>query len=196
MSGEDREIEWRKLREFADVDLEHSFVLSWQFESDTLFIDIDLLLLPEHPFYEPPRPAEKLCIRPALVEFPFCVAVRPAGVETDGDVRISIAGLGGGAISGLTAAKRSRAAMFTSAHAASRTRGWAIKLGSICIAAPPKPIRPRRRYSGTAAIGQSRSPASATTLGANRSSISAFTGTRKVIRAANTIFFIVPFLTD
>ncbi len=101
MSGEGHDIDWRKLREFADIDLERSFVLSWQFESGTLLVDIDLLLLPEHPFYEPPRPAEKMCIRPALVEFPYCVAVMPAGVETDGDVRNSVAGIEGGAISGL-----------------------------------------------------------------------------------------------
>ena len=101
MSADGHDIDWRKLREFTDVDLERSFVLSWQFEAGTLFVDIDLMLLPEHAFYEPPRPAEKMCIRPALVEFPYCVAVRPAGIETDGDVRNTIAGLDSGAITGL-----------------------------------------------------------------------------------------------
>lgn len=101
MTGDVHGVDWRRLREFADVDLERSFVLSWQFDAATLLVDIDLLLLPEHPFYETPRPAEKLCIRPALIEFPFCVAVRPAGVEADSDAAASIAGLGGGAITGL-----------------------------------------------------------------------------------------------
>ena len=32
-------------------------------------VDVDLLLQPDHPFYERPRPAEKVCIRPALIEF-------------------------------------------------------------------------------------------------------------------------------
>ncbi len=61
---------WRELREFADVDLTKSYVLSWQTERDTLLIDIDLYLENGHPFFEQPRPAEKVCIRPALIEFP------------------------------------------------------------------------------------------------------------------------------
>ena len=101
MGGDRNEIGWRHLREFADVDLEQSFVLSWKYESGTLFIDVDLLLLPEHPFYEPPRPAEKVCIRAALLEFPFCVAVAASHAYVAGDVAASIAGLGIGAIHGL-----------------------------------------------------------------------------------------------
>ena len=62
---------WQELREFADVDLARSYVLSWQAIRDMLLIDIDLFLEPEHPFYEEPRPAEKVCIRPALIEFPY-----------------------------------------------------------------------------------------------------------------------------
>ena len=56
MASSTEAVDWRKLREFADVDLEQSFVLSWNYEAGTLFIDIDLLLLPDHPFYEKPRP--------------------------------------------------------------------------------------------------------------------------------------------
>jgi len=92
--------EWRQLREFADVDLTQSYVLSWHFESDTLLIDIDLYLTPQHPFYEKPRPAEKVCIRPATIEFPFCEALGPDG-GPDAEL-VDIAGnLGLGAISGL-----------------------------------------------------------------------------------------------
>lgn len=92
--------EWRQLREFADVDLTQSYVLSWHFESDTLLIDIDLYLTPQHPFYEKPRPAEKVCIRPATIEFPCCEAL---GADGGADAElIDIAGnLGLGAISGL-----------------------------------------------------------------------------------------------
>ena len=99
MSDADDSVEWHELREFADVDLLRSYVLSWHVEFDTLFIDIDLYLMPEHPFYEEPRPAEKVCIRPACIEFPFCVAFGQAGRE-DGEA-IEIAGnLGHGAITG------------------------------------------------------------------------------------------------
>ena len=60
------------MREFAGVDLAKSFVLSWRLQQETLVVDVDLYLEPEHPFYEKPRPAEKVCIRPAVIEFPFC----------------------------------------------------------------------------------------------------------------------------
>ena len=92
--------DWQQLREFADVDLTRSFILSWHIESGILFIDIDLFLTPGHPFYEKPRPAEKFCIRPACIEFPYCEGLQLDGTE-DAEA-IDIAGnLGGGAISGL-----------------------------------------------------------------------------------------------
>lgn len=64
--------DWRQLQEFAGVDLTPSRVLAWHIEADSLKIDIELLLAPEHPFYETPRPTEKACIRPAIVEFACC----------------------------------------------------------------------------------------------------------------------------
>lgn len=66
------QIGWRQLREFADVDLAKSFALSWHAESDMLVLEVDLFLEPGHPFFEKPRPAEKACIRPAVIEFPWC----------------------------------------------------------------------------------------------------------------------------
>lgn len=99
MASDQEAVDWRKLREFADVDLAQSFVLSWHYEAGAMLIDIDLVLLPDHPFYEKPRPAEKGCIRPALIEFPFCEAVK-AGSDED-DISATVAGLGIGAISGL-----------------------------------------------------------------------------------------------
>jgi len=99
MSNPDDITEWQQLRDFADVDLTRSFVLSWHVASDTLFIDIDLYLKPEHPFYEKPRPAEKICIRPACIEFPFCEALGPDG-GAEGEL-VEIAGnLGHGALAG------------------------------------------------------------------------------------------------
>lgn len=99
MASDQEAVDWRKLREFADVDLTQSFVLSWHYEAGAVLIDIDLLLLPDHAFYEKPRPAEKVCIRPALIEFPFCEAVK-AGSDED-DISAVVGGLGIGAISGL-----------------------------------------------------------------------------------------------
>lgn len=99
MASDQEAVDWRKLREFADVDLTQSFVLSWHYEAGAVLIDIDLLLLPDHPFYEKPRPAEKVCIRPALIEFPFCESVN-AGSDEDDNSAV-VADLGIGTIAGL-----------------------------------------------------------------------------------------------
>jgi len=92
--------DWRQLLEFTAVDLEQSFVLSWEMVAESLHIDVDLFLTAEHPFYEKPRPAEKVCIRPAVIEFPLCDAIElddaPAGTApADGAAAIAH-----GAISG------------------------------------------------------------------------------------------------
>ncbi len=91
MSASGEKVDWRQLREFAGVDVSNSFVLSWRMQGETLLIDVDLLLMPEHPFYEKPRPAEKVCIRPAIVEFRYCDSVSA-----------DISQLGHGAIAGFT----------------------------------------------------------------------------------------------
>jgi hypothetical protein len=92
--------DWRRLREFASVDLNQSFILSWHVESETLMIDIDVFLTAEHPFYEKPRPAEKVCIRPAIIEFPIC-----EGISVDGNSQATLGetaeSLTHGAIDGL-----------------------------------------------------------------------------------------------
>ncbi len=86
--------DWRKLREFAGIDLCRSFVLGWESRAGLLTIDVDLLLTPEHAFYEKPRPAEKVCIRPAAIEFPHFVRI-------ESDNGASLGALGTGAIKGL-----------------------------------------------------------------------------------------------
>jgi hypothetical protein len=101
MSGDSEAVDWRRLREFAGVDLSRSFVLSWQLEAETLFIDMDIQLLPDHPFYEKPRPAEKVCIRPALLEFPFCVSISLDDAGEGEFTKTSPGELGHGAITGL-----------------------------------------------------------------------------------------------
>ena len=101
MSTADESVDWRKLREFADVDLTKSYILSWKVEGDSLLIDVDLTLAPEHPFFETPRPSEKMCIRPAVIEFPHCEAIQVDGVAAEEPLRDIAASLGLGAINGL-----------------------------------------------------------------------------------------------
>ena len=93
--------DWRELREFAAVDLSRSFALSWDVHSDALLIDVDVLLTPEHPFYETPRPKEKVCIRPAIIEFPFCERVTSDEVPAETKPAAAVKRLKNGAITGL-----------------------------------------------------------------------------------------------
>lgn len=73
--------EWNELRVFSGINLERSFVLSWNKEGDELKAEMDLVLNPAHPFYETPRPAERECFRPGLVVFPQCASVNGRQAE-------------------------------------------------------------------------------------------------------------------
>ena len=101
MTDTDGSTDWRMLREFAAVDLTSSFVLSWNLESGTLMIDVDLYLTPEHPFFERPRPAEKVCIRPAVIEFPLCDRIESDDVPANTGPTAVASQLGHGAIEDL-----------------------------------------------------------------------------------------------
>jgi hypothetical protein len=98
---DDGSTDWRVLREFAAVDLTRSFVLSWEVESGILQIDVDLLLTSEHPFYEKPRPAEKVCIRAAVIEFPLCDRIESDHVTANSGPAAVAGQLAHGAIKGL-----------------------------------------------------------------------------------------------
>ncbi len=100
MSAPHDATDWRDLREFRGVDLSRSFVLGWTIEGDTLFVDLDLFLEDDHPFYEKPRPAEKVCIRPGVLEFPHCDSVQRDDIGTS-DMREVVESLRLGAIEGL-----------------------------------------------------------------------------------------------
>jgi hypothetical protein len=93
--------DWTELREFAAVDLEQSFVVAWQTEGESLLIDVDLFLLPEHAFYEEPRPAEGACFRQAVIEFRYCAQVTEPGKDSSGKVAEAIESLKAGRIAGL-----------------------------------------------------------------------------------------------
>ncbi len=101
MSSEDTVTDWRKFREFSAIALDHSYVLSWHIEQETLVVDVDVLLTEEHPFFETPRPSEKQCIRPAVIEFPYCEKVETEEKDVSGLASI-VASLSLGKISNLS----------------------------------------------------------------------------------------------
>jgi hypothetical protein len=93
---------WTELREFRAVDLSESFVLSWAAHSGSLQIDLDLFLCPEHAFYERPRPKQRACYRPAVLEFPYCSRIVSTASRGNADAVSAIAAkLTAGKISGL-----------------------------------------------------------------------------------------------
>lgn len=100
MSEQEIVTHWQRLLEFAGIGLDESYVLSWHAEEESLFIDVDALLLEEHPFYERPRPAEKKCIRPAIIEFPFCEKLETT-TQSNGKLKDVVKTLSLGAISDL-----------------------------------------------------------------------------------------------
>jgi hypothetical protein len=91
--------DWTELREFKAIDLTQSFVLSWSTEADSLLVDVDLCLCADHAFYEEPRPSEKACYRPALIDFPHCEEASDSA--SAGHLADSIRKLRPGKISGL-----------------------------------------------------------------------------------------------
>lgn len=93
--------DWKELREFAAVDLEQSFVVAWDTDRESLLIDLDLLLLPEHAFYEEPRPAEGDCFRQAVIEYAYCTQVSEPRKGSSGKLPSAIEGLNSGRITGL-----------------------------------------------------------------------------------------------
>lgn len=84
------------------VGVSDSYVLSWSTEGESLLIDADLLLTPDHPAYEEPRPSEKQCYRPAFIEFPWCTKISTG--ERAGPAMDMLSALGVGKISSLSAA--------------------------------------------------------------------------------------------
>jgi len=92
--------DWTELREFAAVDLTESFIVAWEMESESLMVDLDLYLQPDHAFYEKPRPAEGACFRPAVIEFPYCTQLGELAKNGSGTAADAIESLGIGRISG------------------------------------------------------------------------------------------------
>lgn len=93
--------DWTEWREFKDVDLNQSFVLSWELTNGSLRVDVDLFICPNHPFYEPPRPSERACYRPAHIEFTSCTSVSESGVQASDSLADVVGALVGGQIKGL-----------------------------------------------------------------------------------------------
>lgn len=101
MSAGGKSVGWRELREFAGIDVDRSYVVSWALDRDLLSLDVDLRLRPDHPFYERPRRRSKDCMRPAIIEFPCCAGIRIDGSDGGENPRSLVLRLEAGAITDL-----------------------------------------------------------------------------------------------
>jgi hypothetical protein len=54
---------------FEGVLTTDTYVLGWHREAERLVFDVEASLWPEHPDYEPPRPGEWTCYKPARLVF-------------------------------------------------------------------------------------------------------------------------------
>jgi len=77
---------------FDGVMIQDTWVLGWHHEPGRLVFDVEASLWPGHPDYEPPRPGEWTCYKPAQLVFDGVqaveglleTAVAPRGTDADG----------------------------------------------------------------------------------------------------------------
>ena len=78
------ETDWREIPQFAFVDLEDSFVLSWSEAAHSLTFRLEASLRPGHPDYAEPKPNQHTCYKKA--EIVFTNTFRVEGLTSMADV--------------------------------------------------------------------------------------------------------------
>lgn len=63
-------VDWWDMEEFQGVDLNDSWVLSWEETEDNLVFQIEASLWPGHPKYRKPPKSDWTCYRKATLSFP------------------------------------------------------------------------------------------------------------------------------
>lgn len=67
--------DWYDFLPLSEVELQKSYLLSWGRQANDVLLEVDALLAPGHPMYEPPRPAEGGCFRPGELIFPNAINI-------------------------------------------------------------------------------------------------------------------------
>ena len=60
---------WEEMEIFKGIDLNDSFVLSWQGESNEITFELEASIWPESKYYEKPKENEHTCYKPATLSF-------------------------------------------------------------------------------------------------------------------------------
>lgn len=62
-------MDWAELSEFEGIDLNDSFVLSWEQTSDKIVFNLEASIWPQSTYYTSPKPNEHTCYRKATLTF-------------------------------------------------------------------------------------------------------------------------------
>jgi len=60
---------WKELKEFSGIDLNDSFVLSWNHDCNNLVFELVASIWPDSKHYEQPKNNEYTCYKPAKLSF-------------------------------------------------------------------------------------------------------------------------------
>ena len=69
MVNSDNMREWTELSTFDGIDLTESYILSWAHVNGSLVLEMDFVLTPDHPGYQPPPVNWYACFRRGLLRF-------------------------------------------------------------------------------------------------------------------------------
>jgi hypothetical protein len=83
---------WSALPAFFGLDLSESYILSWCRLEDSLRIEADLVITPDHPKFKAPPPHERACFSRGAVVFPNVRSIE--GLRPMSEVRPAIDALG------------------------------------------------------------------------------------------------------
>jgi hypothetical protein len=62
-------MDWRNLEDFKGIDLNDSFILSWEQSTEKLTFELIVSIWPESVFYTKPHPNEHTCYRKGTLSF-------------------------------------------------------------------------------------------------------------------------------
>jgi len=62
-------MDWRQLENFRGIDLNDSFIMSWELSTEQLFFEFEASIWPESMFYATPKANEYTCYRKATLSF-------------------------------------------------------------------------------------------------------------------------------
>lgn len=61
-------MDWKEMKEFAGIDLNDSFVLSWNYGKQNILIELEASVWPESKHYKALKCGEYTCYRKAIIE--------------------------------------------------------------------------------------------------------------------------------